>query len=106
MDGIKSNVGFGATLGDFAKIIFGNNFALQPELLYHSNMNQTGMMKLKVAVGIILHCRGQTSSIVIFIPRPKSGMAGWVGEDNHNLFDYREMFFRTLPSRAYLRYSD
>ncbi|MDR2234207.1 MAG: PorT family protein [Tannerella sp.] len=35
MDGMKSNLGAGATLGGFEKIEFGENFALQPELLFH-----------------------------------------------------------------------
>jgi hypothetical protein len=35
MDNMKSNLGFGATLGGFTKIEFNQHFALQPELLFH-----------------------------------------------------------------------
>lgn len=35
MDNMKSNLGFGATLGGFTKIEFSRHFALQPELLFH-----------------------------------------------------------------------
>jgi len=35
MPGVKSDFGVGATLGGFAKIDFNQNFALQPELLFH-----------------------------------------------------------------------
>ena len=35
MDGMKSKLGFGATVGGYTKIMFGENFGLQPELLLH-----------------------------------------------------------------------
>jgi len=35
MDGMKSKLGFGATVGGYTKIMFGDNFGLQPELLLH-----------------------------------------------------------------------
>jgi hypothetical protein len=35
MDGMKSKLGFGATVGGFTKFEFGENFAVQPELLLH-----------------------------------------------------------------------
>ena len=40
MAGMKSNLGYGATLGGFTKIEFGENFALQPELLFHFKNSQ------------------------------------------------------------------
>jgi hypothetical protein len=40
----ESNMGFGATLGGFTKIDLGQNFAIQPELLFHfkSSTSKTG----------------------------------------------------------------
>jgi hypothetical protein len=35
MDGMKSKVGFGATIGGYTKFEFGDYFALQPEILLH-----------------------------------------------------------------------
>jgi hypothetical protein len=35
MDGMKSKLGFGATVGGFTKFEFSGNFAVQPELLLH-----------------------------------------------------------------------
>jgi len=35
MDGMKSKLGVGATLGGFARVEFGDNFALQSEMLLH-----------------------------------------------------------------------
>jgi len=35
MDGMKSKMGFGVTAGGFTKMEFGENFALQPEILLH-----------------------------------------------------------------------
>jgi len=35
MDGMKSKLGFGATIGGYTKIGLGENFALQPEILLH-----------------------------------------------------------------------
>ena len=35
LDGMKSKIGFGASLGGFTKIDFSENFGLQPELLLH-----------------------------------------------------------------------
>jgi len=35
MDGMKSNLGFGVTAGGYTKIMFGENFGLQPEILLH-----------------------------------------------------------------------
>jgi hypothetical protein len=35
MDGEKSSLGFGATVGGYTKIGFGEHFALQPEVLLH-----------------------------------------------------------------------
>jgi len=35
LDGMKSKLGFGATLGGFTKIEFSESFGLQPELLLH-----------------------------------------------------------------------
>ncbi|HBG41588.1 MAG TPA: hypothetical protein DDZ96_09235 [Porphyromonadaceae bacterium] len=35
LDNVESNLGFGASLGGFAKINFTDHFALQPELLFH-----------------------------------------------------------------------
>lgn len=32
---LKSNLGFGATLGGYGKVNFGENFAIQPEVLFH-----------------------------------------------------------------------
>jgi len=40
MDGMKSNLGFGATVGGFSKIEFSENFAVQPELLFHFKTSQ------------------------------------------------------------------
>ena len=46
MNGVKSNMGLGATLGGFEKIEFSENFALQPELLLHF---KTSQMKTEAA---------------------------------------------------------
>jgi len=35
MDGMKSKLGFGATIGGYTKIELGESFALQPEILLH-----------------------------------------------------------------------
>lgn len=35
MDGSKSNLGFGASLGGFMKVELTENFAIQPELMFH-----------------------------------------------------------------------
>jgi hypothetical protein len=35
MDGMKSKLGFGASIGGYTKIALGENFALQPEFLLH-----------------------------------------------------------------------
>ena len=35
MDGMKSKMGFGVTAGGYTKMEFGENFALQPEILLH-----------------------------------------------------------------------
>ena len=35
LDGMKSKLGFGATIGGYTKFEFGENFALQPEILLH-----------------------------------------------------------------------
>jgi len=35
LDGMKSKLGFGASVGGYTKIEFNNHFALQPELLLH-----------------------------------------------------------------------
>jgi hypothetical protein len=35
LDGMKSNLGFGGSVGGYTKIGFGEHFALQPELLLH-----------------------------------------------------------------------
>ena len=40
MNGMKSNLGFGATVGGFGKIEFSENFAMQPELLFHFKTSQ------------------------------------------------------------------
>lgn len=40
MSGMKSDMGFGATLGGFTKIELSENFALQPELLFHFKNSQ------------------------------------------------------------------
>ena len=44
MDGIKSKLGFGASIGGFSKIDLSENFALQPELLFHF---KTSKMEVK-----------------------------------------------------------
>lgn len=44
MGGMKSNLGFGASLGGFAKFNLGEHFAIQPELLFHF---KTSEMKMK-----------------------------------------------------------
>ena len=41
LDGVESNLGFGATLGGFMKIDFHKNFAIQPELLFHFKTSTT-----------------------------------------------------------------
>jgi hypothetical protein len=35
LDGMKSKLGFGATIGGYTKFEFGENFAVQPEILLH-----------------------------------------------------------------------
>ena len=35
MDGMKSKMGFGASIGGYTKVMFGENFGLQPEILLH-----------------------------------------------------------------------
>ena len=35
MDGMKSNLGFGVSAGGYTKIMFGDQFGLQPEILLH-----------------------------------------------------------------------
>ena len=46
LDGMKSKLGFGATVGGFGKIEFSENFALQPELLLHF---KTSKMEVKAS---------------------------------------------------------
>lgn len=41
MDAFLSNLGFGVSLGGFARIGFGEHFALQPELLFHFKTSET-----------------------------------------------------------------
>ena len=40
MDGMKSKMGFGVTAGGYTKLEFGENFALQPELLLHFKVSK------------------------------------------------------------------
>jgi len=41
MDNVESKLGFGASLGGFARFDFSENFALQPELLFHFKSSTT-----------------------------------------------------------------
>ncbi len=47
MDGVKSKLGFGATFGGFAKINAGENFAIQPELLFHFKSSEMETKSIK-----------------------------------------------------------
>ncbi|MCL2511849.1 MAG: PorT family protein [Bacteroidales bacterium] len=44
-DGVKSKIGFGASIGGFTKIGFSENFGLQPELLLHFKTSKMEYVK-------------------------------------------------------------
>lgn len=47
LPGVKNDMGFGATLGGFAKFDIVKNFAIQPELLFHFQTSTTEILNIE-----------------------------------------------------------